>query len=227
MADPKLPGIYAIRNTANDKLYVGSAISIARRWQVHRSNLKTGVHRCKPLQRAYDKYGVTVFAYEVLEIVPDLASLIVREQHWLDALDSHCERGGYNVCPTAESRLGMKMSAEARAKIGKASKSRKHTPEAKAKIVAAWRTRAPISAETRAKMAASNKGKKRSPEQLARMAAAHRGQKISDAQKAMISAVHKGKKIAQYQKDAVSRATKARWDAFRAARRPKGQLDLF
>ena len=49
---------------------------------------------------------------------------------------------------------------------------------------------------------------------------------MSAAQKAMVSAVHKGKKIAQYQKDAVSRATKARWIAFRLARRPKGQLSL-
>ena len=74
MADPKLPGIYAIRNTANGKLYVGSAISIARRWQVHRSNLKTGVHRCNPLQRAYAKHGVDAFFYEVLELVPPATS---------------------------------------------------------------------------------------------------------------------------------------------------------
>jgi group I intron endonuclease len=206
MADPKLPGIYAIRNTANGKLYVGSAISIARRWQVHRSNLKTGVHRCKPLQRAYDKYGVAAFVYEVLEFVPDIADLISREQHWLDTLGSHCDHGGYNVCPTAESRLGMKMSAEARAKIGRAHKGRKATDEARANIAKGWLTRAPASAETRAKISAVHKGTKRSPEHRAKISAANRGRKLTDAQKAKISAVHKGKTISQAQRDAVRQA---------------------
>lgn len=225
MADPKLPGIYAIRNTANGKLYVGSAVSIARRWTVHRSNLKTGVHRCKPLQRAYDKYGVAAFVYEVLEIVQDVANLIVREQHWLDTLDSHCDRGGYNVCPIAESRLGMKMPESAKATIGAKSRGKKLSDEHKAAISRVHKGKI-ISDAHRLAVSVAGKGRKQTPEWVEKRAAKRRGKPISDEHKRIVSATHKGKKLAQYQKDAVSRATKARWEAFRLARRPRGQLTL-
>ena len=173
----------------------------------------------------YDKHGKATFVYEVLEFVPDLTNLIGREQHWLDALDSHCERNGYNVCPVAESRLGMKMPESAKAKIGAASRSRKLTAEQKRRVSEVHKGKT-ISKAQRLAHSKAMKGRKQTPEWVEKRAVSLRGRKMSAAQKAMGSAVHKGKKIAQYQKDAVSRATKARWIAFRLARRPKGQLSL-
>jgi group I intron endonuclease len=211
MADINLrqPGIYAIRNTVNGKLYVGSAVSVARRWQVHRSNLKTGVHRCKPLQRAYDKYGADAFIYEVLEFVTELTALVVREQHYLDTLDSHCERGGYNVCPVAESRLGMKMPESAKRAIGLASRGRRITQEQKDAVSLVHKGKT-ISEAHRAAVSAAHKGRKHSPEHVAKIAAASRGRKLSEAQKARVSAVHKGKTISQAQKDAIGKAARER-----------------
>jgi group I intron endonuclease len=216
MADTKVPGIYAIRNLINGKCYVGSAVRIARRWEVHRSGLKTGKHRCKPLQRAYDKYGKEAFSYEILEVVDVLTDLIPREQYWLDRLESHCDKGGYNVCPVAESRLGMKMPQSAKDAIGAKSRGRSPSSETRAKIGAAHKGKT-ISADQRAAYSALMKGRKQSPEHVARRAASTRGRKISDEQKKAISKVHSGKVISQSNKDAVGRAAKMRWAAFRAA----------
>jgi group I intron endonuclease len=217
VADPKVPGIYAIRNLTNGKCYVGSAIRLARRWAVHRHTLKTGTHRCQPLQRAWNKHGKDAFVFEVLEVVNDLISLITREQYWLDTLQSHCESNGYNVCPTAQSRLGMKMPQSAKDRIGAASRGRKLTEEQKAAISLVHKGKT-TSAAHRAAVSAAVKGRPQSPELIAKRAAANRGRKMSDEQKAIVSKVHKGKTIAQYHKDAVSKATTARWVTFRAAR---------
>ncbi len=227
MADPKLPGIYAIRNIINDKCYVGSAVRIARRWIVHRSDLKTGVHHCSPLQRAYNKHGIAAFTYEVLEVVRDTADLITREQYWIDKLKSHCDANGYNVRPRANSALGMKMPETAKLAIGLASRGKTLTAEHKAAISLVHKGKT-ISTAHRLRLSTMLKGRKHSPEHVAKIAAANRNRKrkMSAEQKRGVSLVHKGKTIAQHHRDAVSRATKARWMAFRLSRRPRGQLSL-
>jgi group I intron endonuclease len=50
-------GIYQIKNLVSGKLYVGSAVNIARRWNGHVSDLNAQKHRNQILQRSWDKYG--------------------------------------------------------------------------------------------------------------------------------------------------------------------------
>ena len=142
MADPKLPGIYAIRNTANGKCYVGSAVNIALRWKLHRINLAAGKHHSKPLQRAWGKYGATAFAFEVLELT-ELVSLIAREQHWIGQLSSLATQAGYNVAPNAGSILGIKRSAETVAKLRAARVGYIASDDARASMREGWKNRAP------------------------------------------------------------------------------------
>lgn len=165
MADPKLPGIYAIRNTISGRCYIGSATNIDARWRVHRCILKRGTHHSSWLQRSWNKHGPDRFVFEVLEFVEDRTKLIEREQFWLENLKGFWEAGGYNICPVAQSRLGRRHSAETKAKLSAWRQGRKATPEACAKMAASQRKRhaeqpkKPVSAETRRKIGLASKGR--------------------------------------------------------------------
>jgi len=137
---PKKSGIYCIRNKANGKAYVGSAINLQKRRNTHLRRLRDGKHVNAPLQSAWKKYHEESFEFVILEFVDDRASLVQREQHWIDSLKSTVNGNGYNLSPKAGSQLGMKHSEEARAKIAAAG--------------------ANVSAETRAKISAAGKGRK-------------------------------------------------------------------
>ncbi len=78
-------GVYQIRNTINDKLYVGSSYNMNRRKYCHFSNLKYNKHPNKHLQRAYNLYGPLSFVFEELEFCSQ-EQLLEREQYWVDTL---------------------------------------------------------------------------------------------------------------------------------------------
>lgn len=63
-----MAGIYRIVNTANGKVYIGSARQFKERWKAHKRSLVTGKHHNTHLQTSFDKYGESAFVFEVLEI---------------------------------------------------------------------------------------------------------------------------------------------------------------
>jgi group I intron endonuclease len=228
VADLNSSGIYQIRNLANGKLYVGSAVHLARRWRQHQCELGKGRHNPK-LQNAWKKHGAQSFAFEVIELVPDKEQLIGREQHFLDLLAPE-----YNVATTAGSNLGVVWSEETRdrmceanaavwqrpghrekmsaahmgytpapehtAKIGDALRGRKLGPE-HAAVVAANNAKRNRSPEHRQRMSEFWKGKAKTPEQNAKMAESKRGQ----------PAHNRGKPMSEAQKAKQSAAMKAKY----------------
>jgi len=112
---PNTSGIYRITNTINGKFYIGSAVNLRVRWNLHRSALLHKVHGNPKLQNAWNKYGPDAFTFEVLELVL-LPFLIEREQYWLDTLKPF-GKNGYNIARVAGSRLGLKASPETCKKI--------------------------------------------------------------------------------------------------------------
>lgn len=62
-----IPGIYAITNAVSGTVYIGQAVNIRKRWEVHRCTLEKGKHRNNYLQRAWIKYGPHSFQFSVLE----------------------------------------------------------------------------------------------------------------------------------------------------------------
>jgi group I intron endonuclease len=107
-----ISGIYQILNLANGKRYIGSAQSLAARWEVHKLALYQGGHHSSKLQRTWNKYGETSFVFKPLLICAP-KDLLMYEQRCLDSYKPE-----YNICRTAGSSLGVKRSAETRAKIG-------------------------------------------------------------------------------------------------------------
>lgn len=122
-------GIYAIYNTVNDKLYIGSAVWVQRRFNTHRSLLQRGIHHSPRLQSAWNKHGRDAFEFSCLEVVSDTCALVEREQAWIDALRTTHRAKGYNISPTAGSALGVKHTEVTRAKISAWQSGRKHTAE--------------------------------------------------------------------------------------------------
>lgn len=154
--------IYAIRHIESGRMYVGSALSFNKRRRLHLWALRRGTHHSIKLQRAWNKYGEDAFVFEVVEPVADSASLISREQHWIDTMSA--VKTGYNIRPTAGSALGTRHSAETKARMS------------------LLKTGLRASAETRAKISASKKGVPFPPEKGRKHSALMTGRKLTPKQ---------------------------------------------
>lgn len=159
------PGVYCIRHQLSGRVYVGSSTNIRKRWLAHIRDLNRGVSRCPKLQRSWTKYGQEAFSFSVLESVLFLEDLLGREQHWIDQLHAACPRRGLNAASIAGSQLGLKRSAESRARMSAAALARSseshQSPNRRGKRP--WNKGQRLSAEYRAKISAAQKGKKRRP----------------------------------------------------------------
>lgn len=152
MADAILPssGIYIIGNILTNKVYVGSACTLKSRIRTHRARLNLKKHHSLKLQNSWNKHGHESFVFEVIEYVEDKTNLIVREQFWMDYYKAATTEG-YNVALIAGSSLGIRHTAETRAKVSAANKGRKMPPESVARGASA-RTGRKHSLESIAKM---------------------------------------------------------------------------
>lgn len=87
--------IYIIRNTVNDKVYVGQThVSIKLRFQNHLSAARRGLDYV--IGKAIRKYGEDKFYVELLEecLVEELNE---REQYWISFFRATDNRFGYNM----------------------------------------------------------------------------------------------------------------------------------
>ncbi len=113
-------GVYQIRNVINNKRYIGSTVNFKTRWKGHRKALIEGTHHSFRLQNAWNKDSEKSFVFETiaclergnktyLEFRP---FLLAQEQHYKDLYKSYDRKYGYDICPKAESCLGVKHSKE-------------------------------------------------------------------------------------------------------------------
>lgn len=198
------PAIYAIVHLESGWAYIGQAYKWWQRWLEHRSRLTNGRHNNPHLQAAFKKYGAAAFRYALIEWCA-VARLTEREAYWMAQFEQRT--GIYNAYPAGGSPLGVKRSAETRAKIGASSRGRnngrKHTPEELEKM-SAWqrgRKRPPFSAEWRAKIGAAHRGKKKKPpsvEVRARISATLTGRKMPEETKRKIRATLQGRPIPKH-----------------------------
>ncbi len=104
-------GVYQIRCTVDGHFYVGGAYAdFQRRWKDHRDNLRKGTHGNRHLQSAWNLHGEDNFEFEVMERCPP-DDVLEREQAWINA-NFDGSRVCYNICPVAQSRLGVPHSDE-------------------------------------------------------------------------------------------------------------------
>ncbi len=96
-------GVYLIRNTTNDKVFLGVAQDLGGIINSQRFQLRLGGHRNKALQADWNELGEQTFAFEILEELEPPADptfdrkkeLALMETMWLEELKPYGERG-YN-----------------------------------------------------------------------------------------------------------------------------------
>ena len=62
-------GVYRIRNSENDKVYIGFATDLEARFNRHKIELKFGNHRNKELQKLWNSFGESAFEFEILDVL--------------------------------------------------------------------------------------------------------------------------------------------------------------
>jgi group I intron endonuclease len=156
---PSSAGIYRITNIATGDKYIGSAVNLKRRYDFHVYQLEGGSHHNPRMQRAWNKYGSDCFCFEPIEILDNPASLLVKEQEYLTALDVAKRKDYYNICGIAGSNLGVKRSDATKTRMSQAQKGRTFKPETIEKMRQAKLGKA-LSDEHKKKIGASCAGKK-------------------------------------------------------------------
>ncbi|WP_400164412.1 GIY-YIG nuclease family protein [Brevibacillus sp. TJ4] len=99
---PVEAGVYQIRNTENNKIFVGSTRNL-KTLNGLRFSLEAGMSVYKGLQQEWNRYGKDAFAFEVLEVLEkkkdpyfdEKRELEKLEAKWLERLQPYGERG-YN-----------------------------------------------------------------------------------------------------------------------------------
>lgn len=120
-------GVYSISVKTNTRIkqYIGSSVNIKRRWSQHLSALRNNDEdRLNPyLQNAWNKYGESCFALEVLEEVDNVDLLTEKEQRWINhfLIDEKTidKTLCFNLCPVAGSKKNFQQSLETRQKRSK------------------------------------------------------------------------------------------------------------
>lgn len=79
-------GVYAIKNSENGKIYIGSSTDIQRRYRQHIAKIVKGEHHSAKLQHDFNSYGRSAFRFSVVEVLwgEDAAILREREQYYID-----------------------------------------------------------------------------------------------------------------------------------------------
>lgn len=109
-------GIYLIQNLINGKCYIGQSIDIYTRWRRHK-NPNTWVEKDYPLYRAFQKYGLNNFKFEILEECAP-KELNEKEIYYIEKYNSFFE--GYNQTLGSSSGTngcGLKLSKQEVLKI--------------------------------------------------------------------------------------------------------------
>ena len=88
-------GIYMIQNKVNDKIYIGQAVNIKRRWKKYKKRLSGNHHNNKHLQKSWNKYGEDNFEFTIL-LECEKSDLNMYEEYYIFELMAYDPRVGYN-----------------------------------------------------------------------------------------------------------------------------------
>lgn len=106
-------GVFLIRNTTNDKVFLASGLDIQGIINRHKFALKAGNHGSRDLQNDWNQLGAEKFEFEILDQMQptDEPSFNARrelefmEEMWLEKLEPFGERGYNEKKLTREERL--------------------------------------------------------------------------------------------------------------------------
>jgi len=105
-------GIYQIKNSANGKIFIGSAHNLPGIINSQRFQLKLGSHKNRQLQADWKEFGEAQFSFEILDELKRIGQseqdhakeLALLEDMWLEKLKPYGEQG-YNPLPLRKHRI--------------------------------------------------------------------------------------------------------------------------
>lgn len=119
-------GIYCIKNTKNNKVYIGKASTLRTRLNAHKHLLRNNKHVNCYLQSAWNKYGEESFEFSIIQnceidLLPEMEAL------WVKINNSNHPDHGYNLMVVG--RQNHHHSVETKLKMRNASIGRKKSKE--------------------------------------------------------------------------------------------------
>lgn len=221
-------GIYMIQNKVNNKMYIGQAVDIERRWNDHIWNLNNKRNENRHFINAWYKYGEENFKFTILLECKE-SDLNMYEEYYIFELMTYDPRVGYNKNYGGDSG---RPTEEAKRKMSEAKKGKQLSEEAKRKISEANKGEKNSfygrhhSEEAKRKMSESKKGRHHSEEHKRKLSESRKGEKsywygkhLSEETKRKLSESKKGEKHPMYGKQ-LSEETK------RKLSKPVVQIDL-
>lgn len=203
--------IYCITNIKNGKKYIGKTVkTLSSRKSEHLARLKKGNYNHLYLYRAFLKYGIENFNWEILEQGNSKELLGEREKHWINYYDTTNRDRGYNLSLGGEGSLGRKVSEETKKKISEANKGKKRSEEICAKLSKLRKGRVSnrkgctLTEEQKLKISLTSKGRKLSEEHKKKLYEANKGRVVSKETREKVSKRHKGKKVSEETKRKLS-----------------------
>lgn len=183
-------GIYQILNLVNSDCYIGKTTDLQHRLSAHKSMLKNKVHPNRHLQRAWNKYGDSVFEFRTVQKLPE-EWLARGEGFWANYFKSDKRSDGlalpdYNIEEIDPETGYERHSQETKDKIGNKNRGRKQSQETIKKISASIKgNKNP------------NFGAKYSDERKKQMSVVRKGRKLTDEHKQKIGNAQRGKPTAR------------------------------
>lgn len=94
--------IYKIECKANKKVYIGKTFNPERRWKLHINSLRRGKHPIEDLQRDYERYGESAFAFSLIcrsahTCIDGIRNIdSIEEKRQMEHYKSYLRECGYN-----------------------------------------------------------------------------------------------------------------------------------
>ena len=125
-------GIYKITNKITNRVYIGQSLRCKTRWSQHKWSLKNKLHSNQYLQNSFNKYGIDIFSFDIIEeCTNDI--LDIKEQCWKDYYISIGKIYNFGECVKSP-MLGIPRSFETKEKIKISNTGKKHSIETKQKM---------------------------------------------------------------------------------------------
>lgn len=187
----KICGIYMIKNSINNKIYIGKSVDINKRWRDHRIALCDNSHYNEYLQRAWNKYGSDSFEFSIIEEcqADELNELEI--YYIVECYKSYDPNFGYNLTKGGD---GVIPTDVVRKKMSDAQKKLCQDPE-HIRRMSEVQIGKRASDETKKKMSDSQKRKWEDLEYRKKMSEIRVGTVLSDETKKKIGLANKGKKF--------------------------------
>lgn len=96
-------GIYKITNKLNNHSYIGLSTTLEGRWKYHQTPYNQERESSKTLYKAFAKYGIDNFTFEILEEC-SVKELGEREKYYIAKYDTY--HNGYNMTSGGEDNIG-------------------------------------------------------------------------------------------------------------------------